>query len=58
MTHSNIHSLSSDDIFLDSWNKGYAIQATMWNNSMTWFFWITIGRVRLDGEMAASIPIA
>jgi hypothetical protein len=58
MTYSNVRSLGGDDIFFDSWNKGYVIQSTIWNNSETRLFWITIGRVRLDCEMVASILAA
>jgi hypothetical protein len=38
MTHFNIRSLGCDDIFFDSWNKGYVVQSTMWNNSEAWLF--------------------
>jgi hypothetical protein len=58
MTHSNIRSLSSDDIFLDSWNNGYVVQAATWNNSEAWFSWITTGSVRLDCEMVVSMIAA
>jgi hypothetical protein len=33
MAHSNVRSLSGDDIFFNSWNKGYVVQSAMWNNS-------------------------
>jgi hypothetical protein len=58
MTHSNVYSLSDDDIFLDSWNESYVVQSTMWNNSNTRLFWITTRSVRLDGEMVASVLMA
>jgi hypothetical protein len=58
MTHSNIRPLSGDDIFFNGWNKGYAIQFAMWNNSETWLVWITTRRVRLDSEMVASMLVA
>jgi hypothetical protein len=58
MTHSNIRSLGYDDIFFDSWNKGYVVQYTIWNNSETRFFRITTGRVRLNWEMVASMLAA
>jgi hypothetical protein len=58
VTHSNVHSLSGDDVFFDSWNKGYVIQSAMWNNSETWLFWITTRRVRLDCEVVASMLAA
>jgi hypothetical protein len=53
--HSNLRSLSGDNIFFDSWNKGYVVQSAMWNNSETRLFWSTTGSVRLDGEMVASM---
>jgi hypothetical protein len=55
ITHSNICSLGGNDIFFDGWNKSYVVQFAMWNNSKTRFFKITIGRVRLEYEMVASI---
>jgi hypothetical protein len=58
MTHSNVCPLGCDDNFFDSWNKGYVVQSTMWNNSETRFFGITTGRVRLDYEMVASMLVA
>jgi hypothetical protein len=58
MTHSNVRSLGGNDIFFDSWNKGYVVQSAIWNNSETRFFRITIGRVRLDCEMVASMLAA
>jgi hypothetical protein len=58
MTHSNIRSLSSDDVFLDSWNESYVVQFTMWNHSETWFFGITTRRMRLDHDMIASVLAA
>jgi hypothetical protein len=41
MTHSNVRSLSGDDVFFDSWNESYVVQSTMQNYSETWFFEIT-----------------
>jgi hypothetical protein len=58
MTHSNARSLGGNDVFLDGWNESYVIQSAMWNNSETWFFGITTGRVRLDCEMVASMFVA
>jgi hypothetical protein len=58
MTHSKICSLGGDVIFFDSWNKGYVVQSTMWNNSETRLFEITTGWVRLDYEVVASIFVA
>jgi hypothetical protein len=58
MTHSNIRPLSSDDIFLDSWNKGYVVQSSVWNNLDARLFWITIGCERLGCEMVASMLAA
>jgi hypothetical protein len=55
MTHFNVHPLSGNDVFFDSWNESYVVQSTMWNNSKTWFFGITTYRVRLDCEMIASV---
>jgi hypothetical protein len=58
MTHSNVCSLGSNDIFFDGWNESYVVQSTTWNNSEAWFFGITIGKVRLDCEMVASLFVA
>jgi NADH:ubiquinone oxidoreductase subunit K len=58
MTHNNIRSLSGNDIFLDSWNMGYVVQSSMWNNLETQLFWITTGSVRLDCEMLALVLTA
>jgi hypothetical protein len=58
MTHSNVHPLSDNDVFFNSWNERYVVQSTMWNNSETWFFWITTYRMRLDCEMTASVFVA
>jgi hypothetical protein len=55
MSHSNIRSLGSNDVFFDGLNESYNVQSAMWNNSETQFFGITTGRVRLDGEMVASM---
>jgi hypothetical protein len=55
MSHSNIRSLGGNDVFFDGLNESYAVQSAMWNNSETQFFGITTGRVRLDGEMVASM---
>jgi hypothetical protein len=55
MTHSNVHSLGSNDIFFDDWNESYVVQSAMWNNSETRFFRITTEKVRLDYEMVASM---
>jgi hypothetical protein len=41
MTHSNVRSLSDNDVFFDSWNESYVVQPTMRNHSETWFFGIT-----------------
>jgi hypothetical protein len=41
MTHSNVRSLSGNDVFFDSWNESYVVQSTMRNHSETWFFGIT-----------------
>jgi hypothetical protein len=35
MTHSNVRSLSGNDVFLDSWNESYVVQSTLWNNPET-----------------------
>jgi hypothetical protein len=43
MTHLNVRSLGSNDVFLDGWNESYVVQSAMWNNSETWFFRITTG---------------
>jgi hypothetical protein len=51
VTHSNVYSLSGNDIFLDSWNEGYVGQGTVWNNSKIWLFQITIGCGRLNHEI-------
>jgi hypothetical protein len=56
-THFNVHSLGNNNFFFDDWNKSYVVQSTMWNNSKTQFFRITIGRVRLDCEMVASMLV-
>jgi hypothetical protein len=53
MTHSNVHSLGSNDVFFDGWNESYVVQSAMWNNSETQFFGITTGKVRLDCERVA-----
>jgi hypothetical protein len=53
MTHSNVRSLGSNDVFFDSWNESYVVQYAMWNNSKTSFFGITTGKMRLDREMVA-----
>jgi hypothetical protein len=58
MTHSHIHSLGGNDVFIDGWNESYVAQSAMWNNSETRFLGITTGRVRLDGEMVASMFVA
>jgi hypothetical protein len=58
MTHSNVHPLGDNNILFDGWNKGYIVQSAMWNNSKTRFFKITVGRVRLDYEMVASMLAA
>jgi hypothetical protein len=55
MTHSNVHPLSGNDVFFDSWNGRYVVQSTMWDNSGTWFFGITTGGMRLDCDMVASV---
>jgi hypothetical protein len=41
MTHSNVRSLSGNDVFFDSWDESYVVQSTMRNHSKTWFFGIT-----------------
>jgi hypothetical protein len=33
MAHSNVRPLGCDDIFFYSWDKGYVVESTMWNNS-------------------------
>jgi hypothetical protein len=58
MTHSNVQSLGSNDVFFDAWNESYVVQSAMWNNSETQFFRITTVRVRLDCEMVASMFVA
>jgi hypothetical protein len=58
MTHSSVHPLSGNDVLFDGWNESYIVQSTMWDNSETWFFGITIGRMRLDNEMVASVFVA
>jgi hypothetical protein len=58
VTHSNVRRLGWEDIFFDSWNKGYVVQSAMWNNSKTCLFGITAGKVRLDCEMIASMLVA
>jgi hypothetical protein len=58
MAHSNVRPLGCDDIFFYSWDKGYVVESTMWNNSETRFFGITMERVRLDCEMVASMLAA
>jgi hypothetical protein len=58
MTHSNVRSLGGNDIFFDGWNKSYVVQSAMQNNLETQFFGITIGKVRLDSEMVASMFVA
>jgi hypothetical protein len=55
MTHSNIHSFCGNDVVFDGWNESYVVQSAMWNNSETWFFAITIGKLGLDCEMVASM---
>jgi hypothetical protein len=57
-THSNVHSLGCNDVFFDSWNKGYVVQPTMWNNTETQLFRITTGWLELDGEVVASMLVA
>jgi hypothetical protein len=58
MTHSNVRSFGGNEIFFDGWNDSYVVQSTMWNNSEIQFLGITIGRVRLDYEMVASMFVA
>jgi hypothetical protein len=58
MTHSNVRPLGGNDAFFDSWNESYVIQSTMWDNSETWFFWITTGGRRLDRDMVPSVFVA
>jgi hypothetical protein len=58
MTHPNVRSLGSNDVFFDGWNESYVVQPAMWNNSETRFFRITIGKARLDCEMVASMFVA
>jgi ribosomal protein L31 len=55
MTHSNVHPLSSNDVFFDSWNESYIVQSTMWDNLVTWFFGITTGGRRLDRDMVVDV---
>jgi hypothetical protein len=55
MTHSNVRPLGGNAIFFDSWNESYVVQSTMWDNSETWFFGITIGGRRLDRDMVALV---
>jgi hypothetical protein len=55
MTHSNVRSLSGDDVFLDSWNESYVVQSALRNNPETWFFGITTWRMRLDRDTIASV---
>jgi hypothetical protein len=58
MTHSNVRSLGSNDVFFDGWNENYVVQSAIWNDSETRFFRITTRRVRLDCEMDASMFVA
>jgi hypothetical protein len=58
MTHSNVRSLSGNDVFFDSWNKSYIVQSAMRNNSETWFFMITTRKARLDCDMIALMFVA
>jgi hypothetical protein len=58
MTHSNVCSLSGDDIFLDSWNESYVVQSTKWNHLETRLLYITTGCVRLNCEMVTSVLAA
>jgi hypothetical protein len=55
MTHSHACSLGGNAILFDGWNESYVVQSAMWNNSETWFFRITIRKVRLDREMVTSM---
>jgi hypothetical protein len=55
MTHSNVRPLSGNDVFFDGWNESYIVQSTIWDNSETWFFGITTGRMRLVREMVALV---
>jgi hypothetical protein len=57
MTHSNVCSLGGNDVFFDGWNESYVVKFVMWNNSETWFFRATIGKVRLDCEIVASMIV-
>jgi hypothetical protein len=47
--------LGGNDVFFDGWNESYVVQSVMWNNSETQVFRVTTGRVRLDGEIVASM---
>jgi hypothetical protein len=58
MTHFNVRSLGSNDIFFDGWNESYVVQSAMWNNSKTQFFRITTWRVRLDYDTVALMFVA
>jgi hypothetical protein len=58
MAHSNIHSLGSNDVFFNGWNKSYVVQSAMWNNSETRFFRITTGGVMLEYVIVASMLAA
>jgi hypothetical protein len=58
MTHPNVRSLGGNEVFLDGWNESYVVQSTMWNNLETRFFGITVGRVRPNYEMVASMLAA
>jgi hypothetical protein len=53
ITQSNVRLLSGNDVFLDSWNEGYAVKSIVWNNLDTRLFWITTGCERLNCEMVA-----
>jgi hypothetical protein len=41
MTHSNIRSLSGNDVLFHGWNESYVVQSALRNNPETWFFGIT-----------------
>jgi hypothetical protein len=58
MTHSNVRPLNGSDVFFDGCNESNIVQSTMWDNSETWFFGITIGGRRLDRDMIATVFVA
>jgi hypothetical protein len=58
MTHFNIRLLSSNDIFLDSWNEGDIVQNTVRNNLKTRLLWITTRCEGLDRDMVPMMLMA